>query len=551
MGRSQMENSLISFLIGIVGILVGGTTVFVSMGLKNRDLTEEITKAQGRIQAIFDHAPAEIYLKDRAGRYVLINPEFERIFHVKNEEIVGLLPTDVHDDELSAKTRAHDLHVLSERKTIVRDEIVRTDLGLRTFHTIKFPTFSREGKLTGLGAIVTDVTELRNVESEHRQFQKMEAIGQITGGIAHDFNNLLAIIMGNLELVVLHQDEVEVHTCIHEAIEAAKRGAELTKHLLSFARKAQLLPVTLNLSDLVSETNSWSSRVLPTNIEFVTSTITDLWSISVDKAMAQTALLNVILNAKDAMPLGGRIKIGMTNVDFEHAPRMVNLKNVSTGKFVCLEISDTGGGIRPEIKDDIFSPFFTTKPVGKGSGLGLSMIQGFINQSKGLLEITSEPDVGTTVRLFFRAVDETTKSKTEASADTNWVPSTGARVLVVEDDTAVQNWLRRYLEVNGNFVTVADDGDAALLLFEQKPSDFDLLISDIVMPGELQGPALAYEMRKIRPSIPVIFLSGYVREEGGEGVDFLSGETFLTKPIRSSDLREALYRSLEGPAKHS
>jgi PAS domain S-box-containing protein len=539
-----------TLLIGGFGILVGAAVTFLVMRAGKRNLATEFSQFESRIQAIFRHAPAEIYLKDEQGRYVMINPEFERLFHVKNDEVVGLLPTDVHDDELGVKTRAHDLSVLNEKKTVVRDEIVRTDDGLRTLHTIKFPTFDRNKQLTGLGAIVTDVTDLRTVEMEHRQFQKMEAIGQITGGIAHDFNNLLAVIMGNLELIEQYEDEVEVHICIREALEATKRGAELTTYLLSFARKAPLLPELLDLNDLVNETNSWGSRVLPRNIDIDITTSQDLWPVSIDKTMAQTALLNVILNAKDAMPTGGRIQIILSNVDHKKTSDVEGTAPPASGPFVCLEIRDSGHGIKSEIRDEIFTPFFTTKAVGKGSGLGLSMVQGFIKQSNGLLEISSEPNRGTSVRLYFRACKVGEESKAAIRADTHLSPKKGSRVLVAEDDVSVRNWLQRYLEVNGNNVTAAPDGDQALTLFQQRPQDFDLLISDIVMPGELQGPALAYEVRKIRPDLPVIFLSGYAKESGREGVDFLSGETFLMKPIKSSDLRQALYRSQQDQVAH-
>lgn len=527
-------------LFGLVTSGVGCLITYLLMCKKTSRLVNDYTKAHGRIEAIIQNAPAEIYLKDEQGRYIMINPEFERLFDVKNDEVIGSLPTDIHDNELGAKSRAHDLQVISNLQTVVRDEIALTSKGIRTLHTIKFPTFDTDGTLTGIGAIVTDITDRRAVETQLRQFQKMEAIGQLTGGIAHDFNNLLAVIMGNLELIELSVEDEMSRACIKDALRATERGAELTTNLLSFARKSPLSPVEIDLHDLIDETRRWSQRVIPSNIEVKTSIPDDLRTVSLDKAMAQTALLNVILNAKDAMLDGGCIELNLSNVDMDHSVHTENHDGLLSGPFVCMEIRDNGTGIPPELLEEIFTPFFTTKPVGSGSGLGLSMVQGFIKQSNGTMNITSTEGEGTTVQLYFKAVSSQASVISETEKKPLRAAVSKGRILIAEDNEGVRNWLTRHFELTGSAVTTAESGDDAWALFQQAPDDFDLIISDIIMPGTLQGPSLILEVRKLRPDMPVIFLSGYTKDRQSHGPDYFLGETFLMKPISSRELTEAV-----------
>ncbi|MFT5797649.1 MAG: PAS domain S-box-containing protein [Candidatus Azotimanducaceae bacterium] len=531
-------------LVGSMSFALGLVLTLLATRVRTRLLQKEITIVEGRIQAIFQNAPAEIYLKDEQGRYVMINPEFERLFQVKNADVVGLLPTDIHDEELGAKTRAHDLQVLNEQKTVVRDDTALTNSGLRTLHTIKFPTYDQSGTLTGLGAIVTDVTELRTVEMEFRQFQKMEAIGQLTGGIAHDFNNLLAVIMGNLELIEPTIDDNETLSCINDALEATKRGAELTSSLLSFARKAPLAPVSIDTGQMISETLRWCQRMMPENIDIVASTSPDLWFVSLDKAMAQTALLNIILNAKDALPKGGRIEVKVSNVHVRGTKKLSAKEEIPLGRYVHIEIADDGDGIDPGVLGEVFVPFFTTKPFGTGSGLGLSMVQGFVQQSNGFIALSSQPNVGTKVQMYFNAGDAPKVERMPANHLAHSPLAVSGHVLVVEDNKGVRDWLCRHFELSGHSVIAVESGDAALQVFLRAPDDFNLIISDIVMPGKLQGPALVNEVRKLKPKVAVIFLSGYPKNGNHNGVERLSGDTFLTKPISSRDLTEAIKISL-------
>ena len=544
-GWDALETSLAIF-VGLLLIASIGFAYyqFLSTRKTNTNLREQIDNNRGRLRAIFQNAPAEIYLKDAKGRYLMINPQFEKLFNVKNSDVFGLLPTDIHDPKLGAKTRAHDLRVLNERKTIVRDELAITELGLRTLHTIKFPTFDSSGELTGLGAIVSDVTDLRNAEQELRQSQKMEAIGQLTGGVAHDFNNLLAVIQGNLELHDLVEGKSEKQECIRMALTASKSGAALTKNLLSFAKKSPLSPKIFNINQLVLETKKWSSRIVPKNIQFTLIQSTSSEDVFADESMAQSALLNIILNSKDSMPDGGLITIETFNLDSESVTDLPDLQDCDPGKYVCVRIGDTGIGIPRANIEDVFKPFYSTKPTGSGSGLGLSMVQGFMKQSGGSVSISSEQDKGTVVNLLFRVVDAPFAEGDDPSNVGNPLPKRVGRVLFAEDNDDVRHWIMRFLDHFGHEVTSAPTGDAAFSLFEKDPNKFDLMITDILMPGNLQGPNLANEIRKLSPNFPVIFLSGYPRNEVIDGGDYLSGDVYLMKPVAAGTLQEAVYHSL-------
>jgi CheY-like chemotaxis protein len=260
--------------------------------------------------------------------------------------------------------------------------------------------------------------------------------------------------------------------------------------------------------------------------------------------MAQTALLNIILNAKDALPKGGRIEVKVSNVHVRGTKKLSANEEIPLGRYVHIEIADDGDGIDPGVLGEVFVPFFTTKPFGTGSGLGLSMVQGFVQQSNGFIALSSQPNVGTKVQMYFNAGDAPKVERMPANHLAHSPLAVSGHVLVVEDNKGVRDWLCRHFELSGHSVIAVESGDAALQVFLRAPDDFNLIISDIVMPGKLQGPALVNEVRKLKPKVAVIFLSGYPKNGNHNGVERLSGDTFLTKPISSRDLTEAIKISL-------
>ncbi len=377
----------------------------------------------------------------------------------------------------------------------------------------------------------------------------MEAIGNLTGGIAHDFNNLLEVIMGNLEL--LREDIVHERTNIEDAlqlidasVDATVRGADLTRNMLSFARRARLQPTEFNLNKLVGQTRSWIGRTLPSNIRLETSLLASLWTIRADETSAQSALLNLILNARDAMPRGGRLTIETRNVNVDESFPQKFGEEVEPGSFVMLSVTDTGEGIQPENLELIFEPYFSTKPPGSGSGLGLSMILGFMKQLGGSVQVHSEPGHGTSIRLYFKANPDSEMDPARGSAATGENAMLERHILVAEDESEVLKVIVATLKKSGYQVTAAGSGDEVMIIFQTSP-DFDLLLTDIVMPGKLQGTDLARELRAIAPDLPVVLMSGYANDAPVFDNSLHPDDIRLTKPVRRGDLLAAFETALE------
>ncbi|SNR54625.1 ATP-binding protein [Puniceibacterium sediminis] len=394
--------------------------------------------------------------------------------------------------------------------------------------------------------LTTEVIAQKQLQMQMRvshQAQKNESIGQLTGGVAHDFNNLLAIIMGNLELLRDELSDEDHLDMIDAGIAASVRGADLTRAMLAFARKASLEPSVIDLNKLVRDTKNWTGRTLPTSIEVETSLLAGLWPIEADPSSTESALLNLILNARDAMDLSGKLTIETANIriDGEYVDtREVDLK---PGRYVMLAVSDTGHGIPAEMLDHIFEPFFSTKGPGKGSGLGLSMIQGFMRQSGGTVRVYSEPGVGTTFKLYFRS-SQTSVEPVMPREKANLDETQSGRILLAEDQEDVLQVLVMSLEKAGYDVTPAHSGDEAFELFKANPN-FDLLLTDIVMPGKLLGTTLAQALRELDPNLRVVFMSGYASEATVHGNGLRPEDIRLMKPVQRHDLLAAVAQLLK------
>ena len=416
------------------------------------------------------------------------------------------------------------------------------------------------GKAIRVVGMNYDLTKLRRNEAEllqtqkiASQAQKMEGIGQLTGGIAHDFNNLLTVIVGNLELL---QDVEKLGTnpadrdrqvLISSATAAANRGGELTKKMLAFARQSSLEPVELNINSVVQETKGWLSRTIPSNIEIGTKLQSGCWLASLDIVSLQSAIVNVVLNARDAMPEGGKLTIETSNVSVEKSHADETEEIVPPGRYVMLAVTDTGEGIPPSDLDRVFDPFFTTKEVGFGTGLGLSMVQGFVKQSEGFVRIHSEVGTGTSVKLYFPAASVDTNAPTSPAfkAATKSEGTSEARLLLVDDQAEILDVLQRSLSSKGYTVEIALSGQQALEQY-RTTGPYDLLITDLVMPGKLSGPELAKTLRELNSSLPVIYMSGYASVAVLNGDCLHEKDIRLMKPVSRAELLRAVEQSLSG-----
>ncbi|MCK9994201.1 MAG: hypothetical protein Dbin4_02721 [Alphaproteobacteria bacterium] len=413
------------------------------------------------------------------------------------------------------------------------------------FTTIS-PVKDEHGNITHFLSIKEDITRLREIEVEHRRSQRLQAIGQLTGGFAHDFNNLLTIAIGNLDLLL--EDPVAKNPRIQEfgqaALDSVLRGAGLTRKLLAYARGQILQPMAFDLNELASGTTNLLHRTLGEQIEVETVLASDLWLAHADPEQMETALTNLAINSRDAMPNGGRLTIETANRRLDEEYSAENAE-VTPGDYVMLAVSDTGEGMSPEIVNRVFEPFFTTKEQGKGTGLGLSMVYGFVKQSRGHIKIYSESGHGTTIRLYLpRAQDGAVPASGEIFTESETAAS-GAKILVVDDNPDVRGVVVKQLSGFGYSVMESQDGPSALDIIRNDET-IDLLFTDIVMPGGMTGIELAREAQKLRPLLKILLTSGFAEATLQNHSQPGGTVNVLSKPYRRQELARKIQEILAG-----
>jgi signal transduction histidine kinase/CheY-like chemotaxis protein len=383
---------------------------------------------------------------------------------------------------------------------------------------------------------------LRESERRLAHAQKMEAVGQLTGGIAHDFNNLLLVVSGNLELLEAHGLTDDARVLLKEAQEATALGSKLTDQLLTFARRRHLDAHVIEVNELVVSITEMLRRTLGEHIALSTSLVRELWLTRIDPGQFQSAIVNMAVNARDAMPEGGRLVIETCNITLAAAEETFPAE-LKPGDYVQLSISDTGTGMPPEVRDRVFEPFFTTKDKGRGTGLGLAMVYGFVKQSGGHITIYSEQGHGTTFNLYLPRAPASATSAAEKPIYTD--PHARETILVVEDDERVRKLTIRRLKLIGYNVLEAKDGPAAVEILRSDEA-IDLVFTDLIMPGGLSGRDVANKARELKPGIKVLLTSGYA-EELVHGDDLRQERLMvLRKPYQQADLVAALREVLGG-----
>jgi len=458
----------------------------------------------------------------------------------------------VHPDDREMLSNQRAAWVSGEAKPAAEWRLIRPDGELRWFESHGESVTDGEGRVTKLIVTFQDITDRKRIQAERTtlerqlmQAQKMEAIGRLTGGIAHDFNNLLTVIIGRLSLVASDlKDRPELEKWLTVCIKAANRGASLTRSLLAYARQQPLMPVKLSVAATLGELIELLPHTLGENIEVRTDFAKELWWCEVDPSQLQNAVLNLALNARDAMPEGGRLTIGASNV--RAGEELVREhRYVVPGDYVVLSIADTGVGIAPAVMERVFEPFFTTKEVGKGSGLGLSMVYGFVKQSGGHVTIHSEPGIGTTLRLYLPRC--AAPAGAVESEPREVAPQSGKeRILVVEDDDDMRDLVATILGKLGYRVLTASRGDEALALLAAHP-DVALLLSDVTLPGTLGGRALAERCKQASPGLKTLYMSGYSSDDIFVRGRLDLGVRLLRKPFDIKMLAEEVRAAMNGP----
>ena len=494
------------------------------------------------LQSIFECTPDGMVLTDLNRIIININPAFSAMFGYQLSDLRGLPARSIYASQADSDTVAE--HIEAGVSGLIQRSLncMRRNGEVFPVEMTGAKLLGQDGAITGYLGVLRDVTFEQKRERALREKQRLEALGRLTGGIAHDFNNLLTVISGNIQLVDMDVDDGRLKRHLSEAQRATEMGARLNQRLMTFARQRKLDPQSINLNDLVRSVLDLVNRSVGESIRVLTDLKAMPGMVRIDASEMENAILNLALNARDAMQHGGQLLVETVSTDVD-ADMAAMLGGILPGVYVRLAISDTGVGMSPEVQARAFEPFFTTKDEGKGTGLGLTTIHGFVRQSGGHVMLYSEVDRGTTVNIYLPSLPERQSAEPLPAALCPATTGRGETILLVEDNFAVQQVTQERLKLLGYGVAVADTGAKALEMLTAGLAA-DLVFSDIIMPGGVSGFELARRLRELRPDVPVLLTSGFPDE-----VARLEGEDqqtlrVLRKPYAQDDLAREISAAL-------
>mgnify|MGYP002776381898 FL=1 len=500
---------------------------------ENSRIAAALRRSEERLRLINDTIPILIGYVDQNEIYQYANKGYSDWFNIPEDSVTGHSVPDVIGQEVYAQVRDPVRKALSGQQVTYEYQSERNGQTVFARSTL-VPETMPDGETLGFFVFSHEITEQKRMQAALIQAQKMEAIGQLTGGLAHDFNNLLTVIIGNLSALQDHRpDDEEVNEFVEPALQSARRSVQLIKRLLTFSRQQKLEPQAVDLGRLIAGMSKLVRRSLPESITISTDLASASIHALVDPGQLESALLNFALNARDAMPEGGRLHIAARPVELDK--READAFELSPGAYAMIEVTDNGSGMDAATLARVYEPFFTTKRFGLGSGLGLSMAYGFVKQSGGGLSLRSEPGQGTTVLMVLpltrpQAVPETQSEEPQLA-------HSGELVLLVEDDPNVRRVVRQQLVDLGYPVIEAESASQALEMIAQIP-DIALMLSDVIMPGGLNGHQLARQVRDERPDMRIVLMSGYTDERSDEKT-----LPILNKPFVRQDLAHAIQQT--------
>jgi two-component system, cell cycle sensor histidine kinase and response regulator CckA len=513
----------------------------LELDITDRKLAEEaLQESDRRYRALFKAANVGIALTDHHGQLLEVNEAFATMLGYTPAELVGRHFLDItHPEEREQELRLVQAVLTESVETgalwYEKRFLHRNGSAIWTRLT---PQIVRDnaGQPWLMTAVVQDITEVKVLEEQIRQAQKMEAIGRLAGGLAHDFNNLLTVINGYSDLILrrLHVDD-PLYTRIEQIRSAGERAASLTRQLLTFSRKQVILPALVNLNVLVSDLHKMLARLIGENIQLTTTLDPQLWPVKADPGQLEQVIMNLVINARDAMPTGGQLRITTANLHQTENDLQLYGK-LPAGPYVLLMISDTGHGMDIETQRHLFEPFFTTKGPGQGTGLGLATVYGIVQQSGGGISVQSEVGQGTTFQILLPKGGALAPAQVDGPTARKPTTRGSETILLVEDDDQIRHLASTALESAGYTVLTAANGAEALQLNEQHPAPIDLLLSDVIMPG-MSGPQVRERLARLRPGLKVLFVSGYTDSELSHyGVEN-SGFVLLPKPYTPESLQ--------------
>jgi PAS domain S-box-containing protein len=530
------------------GAVIGAAKIARDVTEANK-VREALRDSERMSRGIIDTALDAFVQMDESGLIVDWNPQAQSIFGWSREEAIGNALGDLivpeqhrsrHRDGLARFLLSGKSTMLGRRFAI---EAVRRD-GSEFKVELSVAALQRRAG-TVFNGFIRDMTEAIAAEERTRQSQKMEAVGQLVGGIAHDFNNILTVITGTIDILADGVAEDPRLASIATLIsEAADRGAELTAHLLAFARKQPLQPRETDINELLVAAQFLFRPSLGEQIEIEARLHEGAWTALVDPTQLTTALLNLAVNARDAMPGGGKLTLETKNVVLDEAYAAAN-RDVQSGNYVMIAVSDTGSGIPEALIDKVFEPFFSTKAVGKGTGLGLSMVYGFVKQSSGHIKVYSEEGHGTTIKIYLPRSGAEPGQPAETAPEPA-IEGGSEAILIVEDDPLVRSYVTARLQ-NLGYQTLEAGNAAEAIAIADSGAQFDLLFTDVIMSGTMNGRQLADEMARRRPGIKVLFTSGYTENAIVHHGRLDPGVLLLAKPYRNAELARMVRSALSAP----
>jgi PAS domain S-box-containing protein len=498
-----------------------------------------------RLRLAIEASGEIIFTTDAQGTFTYVNPAFQRVYGYEPSEVVGRATPRILKSGSTPPDDYETFWAHLQHSEIVRREFVNHTKDGVPVHidSSANPIVDVGGTLVGFLAVQRDVTEQRNLERQLLHAQKMEAIGRLAGGIAHDFNNLLTAILGYVELVrdrVLAADALDD---LDEIRKAGERASRLTRQLLAFSRKQPMTRQVVDVNVLVADLAKMLGRVLGEDIALSVVIAPTLWPVLADASQLEQVLLNVAVNSRDAMPQGGRLEISTANAELD-AAFVRRSEGARPGSYVSLSIRDTGCGMPADVIARAFEPFFTTKPLNQGTGLGLSTVYGIVKQNGGYVTIESQPDVGTTVTIFWPKAEEERQAAAPASQPAPQPLHGAETILLVEDEPGIRGLMRRSLTPLGYRVIEARDGSEALALAAGLDGTLDLLLSDVVMPG-VNGPELADQLRARHNGLRILYVSGFPSSRLSEEDRKRQRAKFLAKPFTPHTLAVTVRECLD------